>query len=274
MIKILLVAGQTTGFGGVETVLKKFYTLLDKDNNFDCKFLICGTPKSKSSLVWLENIDHKLIATRLYSRALVKLSSQFQIASYIKKERPDVIIGYDAFGVETSRRAIKLSGFKVNLISWPHFSFDSFSGKNKKRFSVADYHFAICDEIKSQMHHYGIDESKIYIVHNPTARIEHTISRSLNVTKFLYVGRVQYQGQKNLKELFVALSMMQGEFSLDIVGSGDEDDLLKLRELANELNINDKIHFHGWQTSPWEYVQHNIKDVTALVMTSTYEGPN
>jgi UDP-D-galactose:(glucosyl)LPS alpha-1,6-D-galactosyltransferase len=272
VIKIFLVAGQTTGFGGVETVLRKFYDLFASDVKFDCQFLICGTPKSQNSLAWLEGANYRQIATRLYSRALVKAASQFRIASVIKREKPDFIIGYDAFGVEIARKAIDLSRRKVNLVAWPHFSFNSFSDKNKKRLALADHHFAICDEIKAQMRDFGIEKSKIHTVYNSTDRVDHCLERPTDGAKFLYVGRVEYQSGKNLKELFEALSLLNGEFSLDIVGSGKDDDLNKLYQLAQTLGLSERIRFHGWQKAPWEYVRHHIKQVNCLVMTSTHEG--
>lgn len=271
-MKIFLVAGHTSGVGGVETVLKKFNQLLAADPNIECTFFICGVPKSKQSLDWLTNIQHKLLAKKVPARFLVKVISQLKMAHYIKKEKPSSIIAYDAFGVVTSKKAIELSGLPVKLIAWPHFSFNSFSEKNQKRLAMADYQFAICDEIKAQMIEYGIKREQVFTIYNPTTRVESTITRVADRPKFLYVGRVQYADQKNLQELFRALALVRGEFSLDIVGGGEGPESLKLQQLAETLNISEKIHFHGWQTNPWDYVQQEIHNVTALIMTSSYEG--
>lgn len=271
-MKILIVAGQTHGFGGVETVVKKFYQLLSADPEFDCKLIICGPTKNQNSLNWLCDIPHKILAQKIPFRALVKWVAKTQIVKEIKCNKPDVIIAYDSFGTEISRYAINASKHNVKLISWPHFSFNTFSRKNQQRLLMADYHFAICDELKNQICQCGIDETNIFTIYNPVTKTDIVIPKPDNKTKLLYLGRVQYEDQKNLKELFEAISLIKGKFTLDIVGGCSSQEKEKLMQLADRLNISDLIYFHDWQNNPWQYVKTNIAQVTSLVMTSKFEG--
>ena len=75
-----------------------------------------------------------------------------------------------------------------------------------------------------------------------------------------------------MRELFSALSGVHGDRKLHIVGSGDDSEIKKLTSLAHDLKIDDKIMWHGWQSSPWNYIEQEIKNVSALILTSAYEG--
>lgn len=86
------------------------------------------------------------------------------------------------------------------------------------------------------------------------------------------MGRIQFEDQKNLKEVFLALGKLDKPFRLDLVGNGSDHDMIKLKKLALELGIQDKIYWHDWQTNPWGYVEKTIQTVSALVLTSTFEG--
>ncbi|WP_167755955.1 glycosyltransferase, partial [Proteus mirabilis] len=111
----------------------------------------------------------------------------------------------------------------------------------------------------------------IYTIYNPIIKKEEIIPRSEDIN-FLYMGRIQFAGQKNIQELFNALSKTIGKYQLHIVGSGSDHDITKLKSLAKILNIEEKIIWHGWQKLPWVYIKNNIKNVTSLVLTSNYEG--
>ncbi|NDO92841.1 glycosyltransferase, partial [Proteus sp. G4468] len=88
--------------------------------------------------------------------------------------------------------------------------------------------------------------------------------------RFLYVGRLVAYAPKNVNELFYALSKLNGDWTLDIVGDGEDTDFLK--SLALELKIATKINWHGWQKDVWSYIKRNIKYTSTLVLTSISEG--
>ena len=63
---------------------------------------------------------------------------------------------------------------------------------------------------------------------------------------------------------------MQGDWKLHVLGDGS--DFEKCQAYGRELNIDDRIVWYGWQQHPWKLVQQDIKKVSALLLTSSFEG--
>jgi Glycosyltransferase len=106
----------------------------------------------------------------------------------------------------------------------------------------------------------------IKTIYNPVEKQNQIIKRSNEfIKKFIYVGRIQLNDQKNLSEMLLGLSHLKLKWKLDIYGDGEID---KVSDLAYKLNILDNIQFHGWVMNPWI----KMKNVDALLLTSTYEG--
>ncbi len=273
MKKILIIGGLTSGFGGMETVFKKLYRLMNETQQYEVTFVLIGTPKEKHNFDWLVGIKHQFIGKAFPIQVIERHLATHQLANLLKKQKVAAIITYNSLGTLVAHQATQNTQNKPAIISWTHFSFDTFSPKHQKRIALANYHFAICDEIKEQMMEHGIQSDNIFTVFNPTTRNQSTITRPENQHTFLYIGRIQYQDQKNLQELFHSFAANQHKNTkLEIIGDGQPDDLKKLKDLARELNIENQITWHGWQKNAWEYVRGHIKTVTALVLTSTYEG--
>ncbi|MCV5863741.1 glycosyltransferase, partial [Escherichia coli] len=53
---------------------------------------------------------------------------------------------------------------------------------------------------------------------------------------------------------------------------GDGSDFEKCQAYGRGLNIDDRIVWYGWQQHPWKLVQQDIKKVSALLLTSSFEG--
>jgi len=87
---------------------------------------------------------------------------------------------------------------------------------------------------------------------------------------FIYVGRMKFEGQKRIKDLLEGMSRAEGQWHLHIIGDGS--DLEKCQDYGKTLGIEHKITWHGWQVSPWDVVQNDLKNVTALLLTSSFEG--
>jgi UDP-D-galactose:(glucosyl)LPS alpha-1,6-D-galactosyltransferase len=273
MKKILIIGGLTSGFGGMETVFKKLYRLMNETQQYEVTFVLIGTPKEKHNFDWLVGIKHQFLNKKLYFRALERFAAKYTFAKLIEHEQACAVIAYDTLGTLVARNAIQSSQHKCPLFSWTHFSFDTFSPKHQKRIALADYHFAICDEIKKQMVTNGIQSDNIFTIYNPTSRQNHTITRPTENSTFLYIGRIQYQDQKNLQEMFHGLAKMQQKNRiLEIVGNGQDEDIQQLKALAAELHIEQHIRWHGWQKNAWAYIQQHIPNISALLLTSNYEG--
>src|SRR5690606_9456142 len=70
--------------------------------------------------------------------------------------------------------------------------------------------------------------------------------------------------------LLDALSQVTGEWRLHVVGDGS--DMERCQAYGRELGIDDRIVWHGWQADPWQYVRERIGAVSALLLTSAFEG--
>ncbi|MXJ78956.1 glycosyltransferase, partial [Escherichia coli] len=66
------------------------------------------------------------------------------------------------------------------------------------------------------------------------------------------------------------LSQVQGDWKLHVLGDGS--DFEKCQAYGRGLNIDDRIVWYGWQQHPWKLVQQDIKKVSALLLTSSFEG--
>ncbi len=66
------------------------------------------------------------------------------------------------------------------------------------------------------------------------------------------------------------LSQAKGNWKLHVLGDGS--DFEKCQAYGRKLNIDDRIVWYGWQQYPWELVQQDIEKVSALLLTSSFEG--
>ncbi len=269
MKKIIITGFDIGGFRGMETVFNTFHDLLFNYEETEVLFVFFENKNHVCNHEWLGNRKFIKLESKINNNKIKRLHYAYKLSKIIKKYKPDNIITYDTIGCYICHWARKLSCFKIPIYSWNHFSLHNMY-KSQYLF-LADKHLAISSGIKRQLISMGIEKEKIYTIYNPIIKKEEIIPRSEDVN-FLYMGRIQFAGQKNIQELFHALSKTIGKYQLHIVGSGNENDIIKLKSLANTLKIEENIIWHGWQKSPWIYIKNNIKNVTSLVLTSNYEG--
>lgn len=268
MKKIFIVGGQTSGRGGMETAFIKFDQLFSKD--FDVQFFIFGYNKKKY-VKWSDTVKQTIYFSIIPFRPISRLLFYFFLRRKIKKAKPSFIIAFDVLGCKACSAALNKLNYDVKWASWGHFPF-KYPLKDKQKIADADLHLSISSTITNQMINFGIPEDRVFTIYNTTTPNDILIQRPLNEISFLYLGRIEYSNQKNINEIFEALSKLNYDYKLNIVGSGDEFEIKKLTQLAEKLNITNKIIWHGWQENPWDYIEKEIKTVTAMLMSSNYEG--
>ncbi|MET1249215.1 glycosyltransferase [Sporolactobacillus sp. STCC-11] len=265
MKKILFIMPHVTGKGGTENVMAIVMKLLQKDSNIRPSLYLFGGSEDKN---WLDGVNYTetTFSDNRIIRTVQNLFSIFIcLSGAIRKTKPDMVIATHSITCFVLYWLRKLSGRKFSIVSWVHFSLNV-KNVNKALLKYADYHFAICPGIKQQFMEIGTQESKVYVVNNPIYRTEQIILRPKNHTVFLYIGRVIFEGQKRVKDLLESLSLVQGEWSLVVVGDGN--DRAQCQKYAEQLHINQRITWYGWLEKPWDIVN----EVTALVLTSEFEG--
>lgn len=266
MKKGILIVPFMTGYGGTETVIKNLYESRKlKEQPFNLKVYSIGGSFDYS---WAENVekDIKWISNSRKVRDLYALTLMpFAMLRYLKREQPDFVISTNPVIWFLAKRILNLLGSEAPVIAWYHYSI---SQKPIKALFLksADYYLAISSGIKRQLIERGISADRIFLIFNPVTTDNHLIKRTTGKTKFIYLGRLMLDGQKNLRELLTALSSVQGNWSLDLYGSEDKAEVVK--NYAKTLGIYSKIVWHGFVDNPWKAVD----NATALVLTSKYEG--
>lgn len=275
MKKGVIIMPYVSGRGGTETVVHNLFSSFTNNKNLKFELLSIG---GTSDMGWLSGIDYKmkkisnsykineskLVRTLFYSSFL-----PLELYKYIKKRNPDFIISTNPFIWYLSKKIITILKLNIPIIAWYHYSLNEHPVK-EKFLKSADYYLAISSGIKEQLIAKGINSNNIFLVYNPVSNINKIILRPSNTTKFIYVGRLMLDGQKNSRELFKALSQVKGKWTLDIFGGvhGDITNQDKILNYIKALGIYDRINWHGFVNDPWD----KITTATSLILTSKFEG--
>ncbi|MGC8483996.1 MAG: glycosyltransferase, partial [Thermodesulfobium sp.] len=111
-----------------------------------------------------------------------------------------------------------------------------------------------------------IRNAKVYTVFNPIKKHKgNLVERSIKPI-FIYVGRLD-DYQKNITFLLKGMSKIDKDFKLIIVGKGGDEE--RLKSLANDLGISQRIEWRGFKKDPYENLN---EGVTALLLTSRFES--
>ena len=132
----------------------------------------------------------------------------------------------------------------------------------------------------------NLDRNSISVIHNPTVLdnaaelasqpVDDPWFNESTIPVLLSIGRPSYQ--KDYETLVRALGIVNQRTPVRwaVIGSvantkKRERTVKKLRDLASDLDVADKIRFLGWNPTPFPY----IARATALVLSSRWEGlPN
>lgn len=270
-MKIAILSRRLSGHGGMETIIKTLSEVLVQTSSFD-NLLICDfNSHQNQDNTWLKTIPHKEFSIKA-PRPCLNYIYAYLLAKYIDTNNIDKIICCDEYCVRIATNAAKKSKHLPKVISWLHFSIKQLKPKRQAWLKSADYHLAICSQIAEQLKQIGIESSKIHIFHNCVTRPQYIINPDSSINRFLYLGRITFEGQKRVSDIFYALRKIPSPWELHIVGSGNRDDIENLKALSTTLNISQNIIWHGWKQDPWNYIQTEIKTISALIAASEYEG--
>lgn len=93
----------------------------------------------------------------------------------------------------------------------------------------------------------------------------------MNQVDFVYIARIQFEKQKNMRALFDACSQLTGLWRLHIYGADTtfaQSEYHTCVDYIRRLGIESHIVWHGWIADVWSKIEH----ADALVLTSTSEG--
>jgi len=151
----------------------------------------------------------------------------------------------------------------------------------KKLFNKANKIVSISDLAKEDLiNNFNIKRDKIITIYNPydlddidnkqKEKIENEYKKIFEKPTIITAGRLHYQKAhwSLIKSFYIAKKDIKN-LQLVILGKGDlEKDLKKL---CKDLNLENSVHFLGYQINPYKY----IKNADIFVLSSLYEGfPN
>lgn len=258
----LIVAPMLTGKGGTETVLKGVLQRFKNDKDINMHLLLLGKPRDTE---WLKDLEIEQVHIIKSKNNIIRTIMLFIFLTI--HPNIDNIIAVSTKIVHVTRIYRNFSRKNFYIFSWIHFSLFNTTTVNVKYLPEADYHLAISSGIKNQLKEIGVKPEKIKVIYNPIPVFKEKIEyNKQNDYKILYIGRIEYNHQKNIESLLKALVLVEHDWKLDIIGDGEE--INRCKELAEELGINDKITWYGWQLKPWKV----ITNTNALVLPSNFEG--
>lgn len=271
MKKAIVAVPFLKGTGGTETVIKNFAQALDvkvQNNGISWKLISFGGSKETNwQDGWMKKVYN--FTNSRYIQLIAYMSIMpILIANILKKEKPDYFIATNPMIWTIAYKSRKILSPNTQIIAWYHYSFKMKHVK-KIYLKYADKFWAISNGIRQELLSMDVPSKKIQLVYNPVALKKDTfgLSTSKQQINFIYIGRIDYDGQKNVSELIKALNKIKGNWHCDLYGSINKNTKDKLLDLAN-AETKKKISFKGFYKDVWNHI--NKADV--LILTSKYEG--
>lgn len=264
MKNIGIVTPHLSGNGGTETVISKVLASPEIRKSFKLSLIIDGGSDDEE---WLDDID-SAVKISLFRSHFNPLKLLYLIGYFIFSKK-DIFLIVDTRLIAISYVVKRIFKKKYKIVSWIHFSlFDSTSVRTQY-LKYADHHLAISSGIADQLRNLGIVSDKISIIYNPISPQPDEVKRRTTITdkmRFIYIGRIQFRHQKNLKLILDALALYDKPWQIDIYGDGE--DFVECKIYAEKLAIQNNINWHGWKNDPWA----EVVNCDALLLSSNYEG--
>ena len=293
MKEMMIITSYLSGNGGIEKVIQEMMKIYPaSDYHFTILSLTGGDGVKKvdenffchtGSEYWLKSISG-VNSYRLPFGSKIKLLNVFFHIIYsfflMVKINPHAIICTGPSMPKYLKAFKRLLKKKYIIYMWPHFSLNSGFGEFSNM-KYADYILSISKGICKQCSQLGIDKEKIIYFPNPFENKKNDIVKSLSktdnednkerVVTFNYIGRILLYGQKNLHELLDCIPTLEGNFKVNLIGDGSNEDVENLKKFVDRFNLNEKVSLHrGWFDDPWSILSEN--DNNFLVLTSKFEG--
>ncbi|USS85854.1 glycosyltransferase [Fructilactobacillus cliffordii] len=248
--------------GGITTVVKHLLTSQSFLQTFNFSLYIF---KHSNYTEALKNISQHVKINNATSTS--KLKNMQALFNFLVHYDGSALIILGPLQIIVAKLVKLIFRKKYVIISWIQVSQQDPGIKNKFfALKYADYHLAISTGIKKELEQCGVPANRIKVVYNPIEQQAKTISAA-EPCKFIYIGRITLDGQKNLRLLLRCFARLHGRWQLDVFGSGKDD--AALAELVKQNpKLKDNVTLHGWTEDPFA----EIKNANALVLNSNYEG--
>jgi UDP-D-galactose:(glucosyl)LPS alpha-1,6-D-galactosyltransferase len=266
-MKIALFCPTVSGRGGVEAAVRSLMAGFDTLGD-ECRLFLLGGSVDKG---WLDGLSYTAIGTPEDAKLLRLTKYAMQPTMELLNWKPDAVIAADMTTLRMAIFARRFSGRrKMPVASWIHYPVAKL--RMKEYLQEADCHLAIsrgvADEICAAL---PAQADRTFTIFNGLDVDAAPLLPRAESPTFLYVGRLTYDDQKRVNDFLHALSRLRGEFRAKIIGAAPKaraEDGMRLRSLADELELGDRVEWLGWQDDPWQAAG----SASALVLTSAFEG--
>lgn len=198
---------------------------------------LCNEMSKKNEVILLSNKD----ITQYLSKNVKFIEFDFEknrynpfflykTAKLIKKISPDIIHAHNTKVIEIIHNCRFFLIKKIPLIATKH------DLRFKKHYKYADLCVAILEDA------FRILPKHTILIENGMAYKEPKIDKKID--KFHIISSGRLSPEKGHQDIIRALSNIEFDFLLDIYGRGEYE--LELKNLVNELNLNDKVRFCGF----------------------------
>lgn len=303
-MKICFYCDSIFTFGGVQRVLagiakelslKHDVTILTRDHpsledktmyglkDSEVKFQYLCYPKSPFyeyypckaySLLYKKVLPQNSWTTNIYSYSSFPFTSRKALVKALNAGNFDVVIGVHVYP------SLFLSGVSKQLrtktIGWMHNSFDAFFNqpgiwlwKGNKRFKYQMKNLdrvVVLTENDRRLYHEQMNFDTV-VIYNPLTLEPKGAGASAH-KKFLAVGRMSrlMKGFDILVEAFALFAVNNQEWTLDIVGEGPEEPLI--RSIIAKYHLEQRVTIHPFTQD----IQKHYASASAYVLSSRWEG--
>lgn len=262
---LTFICPQLSGNGGTEVALVKAVNALA--DQYRITVILSSTP---SNPTWLGQINPRVrVITNDFTNSLTKAVYFGKL--FMSARSGDHFIILAANLIKYASIIRRYCHKHYTITSWIHYSLDDQQMFNADNILFADTHWAISSSIKKQLINRGVSKKQITLVYNAVDEYSGKLNQVQNddVLRLVYIGRIELDGQKNLRELMDGLAQYSGKFTVDFYG--DAADLSACQQYSEKVGISSCVRWHGWVTNPWDEVLEKIHP-NALILTSRYEG--
>lgn len=270
MKKICFLMGNLSNPGGTERVTTLIANeLAEKNPNISILSLTDG----KNPFFYL-NADVKTYSLYPMKISFKKnfIGAVLKIRRFVQQHQIDSLIVVDSISCMFTVPA--LYGLQVNHICWEHFNFNV-NLKTKSRDIGRKWAAKYCDYIVTltkrdkELWQQGLNDinAKIIPIANPTPYENVKHRPSLDFKNVLTLGRLTYQkGFDSLIEAWAQVCKTNEDWTLSIVGSGEDEEALK--DQAKRLEVLSRINFVPANKDIEQY----YKKSSFYCLSSRFEG--
>ncbi len=177
---------------------------------------------------------------------------------------------------QVARRVVDMLQVRnIMILSWLHAPVNRYAAAGYGDcfcLAMADAHLAISQKINSEIAeilpgrsivnvYNPIDFNDIYIDDKCQKGNNHNISGH----RAYFIGRVSVE--KRIDTIIQAIANVE-DWSLFMIGDDTGEYPQKMKRLSQELGVEHRVHWLGWQSRPWKCVEY----ADAVVIASEYEG--